>query len=104
VRGQRRPLGPDQVIGGQQHLPGAEAVPGERGGVPGDQQPLPDARRGLLCGQVAGPPGQAQRDQAGRDRPGGDQHDLDPGATAGGQGGGQGCDPVVGDLSGHGGE
>ena len=93
-----------QVIRAEQDLTGADAVLGEGRGVPGDEQALADAGRGLLGGQVARPPGQAQRDQAGRDRPGGDQYDLRPGAVAGGQGGGQGRDPVVGDLSGRGGQ
>ena len=88
-----------QVIGAEQDLAGADAVPGEGRGVPGDEQALADAGRGLLGGQVAGAPGQAQRDQAGRDRPGGDQHDLGAGAGRAASGGGQGCDRLVGDLA-----
>ena len=50
-----------EVVGGQQDLAGADAVPGEGGGVPGDQQALADAGRRLLGGQVAGALGQAER-------------------------------------------
>ena len=87
-----------------QVLLSADDVLGEGRGVPGDEQALANAGRGLLGGQVAGAPGQAQRDQAGRDCPGGDQHNLDADAAAGGQGGDQRRDRLVGDLAGLGGE
>ena len=65
-----------QVVGGQQDLAGADAVPGEGGGVPRDEQALADAGRRLLGGQVAGAPGQAERCEAGGDRPRGHQYRL----------------------------
>ena len=49
------------VVGGQEHLSHPQAVHGERVGVPGNEQPLPDARGGLLGGKVAGPVGQTER-------------------------------------------
>ena len=49
------------VVGGQEHLSTAQAVHGERVGVPGNEQPLPDARGGLLGGKVAWPVGQAEQ-------------------------------------------
>ena len=93
-----------QVVGGQQDLAGADAVPGEGGGVPGDEQALADAGRGLLGGQVAGAAREPQRDQAGRDRARGDQDDLrgrGPAAAraAFGEGLSQGGDCLVVDLA-----
>ena len=73
---------PDQVVGGQQHLPDGQAVRAERLRVRRDQSSLPDARRRLLRGQVLGAPGQAEREDAGGHRPGGDQDHLDAGARA----------------------
>ena len=67
---------PHDVIGGQQHLSGADAMQGEGSRVPGDQQPLPDARRRLLGGEVPGPLAQPQRGQSGRDRTRGHQEHL----------------------------
>jgi pyrimidine oxygenase len=80
---------PHQVVRGEQHLAGADAVPGELRRVPCDQQPLADARRRLLGGQVARPLPQAERRHARRDRAGGDQQHLpaatDPGRESSGQ-------------------
>ena len=67
---------PGHVVGGEQHLADGDAVPGERLGVAVHQQALPDAGGRLLGGQVARPARQAERREAGRDRPGGDEHDL----------------------------
>ena len=75
----------DDVVGGQQHLADGEAVPGERLGVAVHQQALADAGRRLLGGQVAGPAGQAERREPGRDRAGGHQHHLAAGRVRGGQ-------------------
>src|SRR6185312_15650301 len=88
-----------EVVGGQQDLAGADAVPGEGGGVPGDQQALADAGRRLLGGQVAGALGQAERGQPGRDRPRGDQDDLTAVLPAGGQRRGERADPHPVDLA-----
>ena len=76
---------PVQVIGGQQHLPDGQPVPGEGGGVPLGQQQLPDAGRRLLGGQVSRAGLQPQRRDAGRDRAGGHQHHLLAGRPASGQ-------------------
>ena len=93
-----------QVIGAQQHLAGADPVPGERGGVPGDQQALSHARGGLLGGQVTGPARQPQRGQPGRDGPRRDQDDLAAAAGPGGERVGQGRDPVLVDPAPRGGQ
>jgi hypothetical protein len=93
-----------QVVGGQQDLAGADAVPGEGGGVPRDEQALADAGRRLLGGQVAGAPGKPERSQAGRDRPRGHQDDLAAILPAGGQRGGERTDPHPVDLAVPGGQ
>ena len=93
-----------QVIGAQQYLAGADAVPGERGGVPGDQQALSHARGGLLGGQVTGPARQPQRGQPGRDGSRGDQHDLGAAPGPGRERVGQGRDPVLVDPAPRGGQ
>ena len=67
---------PGHVVDGEQHLPDADAVPGELLGVAVHQQPLADRRGRLLGGEVAGPARQAERREPGGDRAGGDQHDL----------------------------
>ena len=67
---------PGDVVDGEQHLAGDDAVPGELLGVAVHEQPLPDRRGRLLGGQVAGPARQAERRQPGGDRAGGDQHHL----------------------------
>ena len=82
-----------QVVGGQQDLAGAEAVPGEGRGVPGDEQALADAGRGLLGGQVAGrcgsgPSGTSPDAMAPEET----STTWMPGRTRRGQGGGQGGD------------
>ena len=51
-------------------------VPGERLRVRPHQQSLPDARGGLLGGEIARSPGQAERGETGRDGAGGDQDHL----------------------------
>ena len=56
-----------EVIGRQQDLAGADAVPGEGGRVPGDEQALADAGRCLLGGDIPlDETGQAQADRAAR--------------------------------------
>jgi hypothetical protein len=90
---------PHQVVGGEQHLAGAQVVGGERGGVPGDEQPLADARRRLLGGQVAGPLSQPERSHPGGDRAGRDQEDLAAAAHPGSQGAGQPSDARVVDRA-----
>jgi hypothetical protein len=93
------------VLGREEDLADGEAVPGERRGVPGDEQHLPDARGGLLGGQIARPVAQAEGGESGRDRPGRDQHDLRVlGAAAGGEGVDEGVDAVGVDPTGAAGE
>src|SRR6201996_5304798 len=70
---------PHQVVGRQQDLADAKLVPGERGRVPGDEQPLADRGGRLLSGQVAGTAGQAQRGDPGGDGPGRDQDQVGTG-------------------------
>ena len=70
---------PGHVVDGQQHLPDPQAVRRERVAVAGHQQALADRRGRLLGGQVTRPRAQPHRRQPGRDRAGGDQHDLGPG-------------------------
>ena len=76
---------PGHVVDGEQHLADGEAVAGEALGVAAHQQPLPDAGRRLLGGQVARPPGEAERGEAGGDRAGRDQHDLGRRGARGGE-------------------
>ncbi len=64
------------VLCREQDLPRSQPVPGERLGVAVHQQALPDAGGRLLGGQVARAAAQAHRPEPGRDRPGGDQHQL----------------------------
>src|SRR5690606_5754573 len=93
-----------QVVGGQQDLRGGQRVPGELGGVAGQQQPLADAGRGLLGGQVAGAAGEAQRGHSGGDGSGGDEHHFGSGGAACRQHVGEVADAVVVDASLRGGE
>ncbi len=67
---------PAGVVRGEQHLPDADPVAGEGGGVAGDEEALADAGGGLLAGQVTGAAAQAERGETGGDGTGGDQHDL----------------------------
>ena len=95
---------PHQVIGGEQHLPGAQAVQRERRRVPGDQQPLPDARSRLLGGQVPWPPGQPERRHPGRDRARGHQEHLAAGRDARGDGRDERRDALIVDRAAPAGE
>jgi hypothetical protein len=83
----------DHVVGGEQHLPDALPVPGERRRVGVGEQQLPDRRGGLLGRQVTRPASQLQRREAGRDRPRGDEHDLRTGGATPHQGVDQGVEP-----------
>ncbi len=82
------------VVRGEQHLAHAQAVPGEGGGVAGDQHTLPDRGGGLLGREVTRPGAQAERPETGRDRARGHQHDLRAVPAAGGEDVDQGVHPV----------
>ncbi len=74
---------PAGVVGGEQHLADAQAVPREGGGVTGDEEALADAGGGLLAGQVLGAAAQAERGEPGGDGSAGDEDDLLLTAAAG---------------------
>ena len=57
---------PDGVVGGQQHLPDLQPVPGERRRVVRDEQPLPDGGGRLLRRQVPRAGRQPERAEARR--------------------------------------
>ena len=95
---------PGHVVDGEQHLADRAAVAREAGRVPADQQPLPDAGRGLLGGQVARTLGEAERGEPGGDRTGRDQHDLLVGGGSGGEHVDQGVDARGVEAAGRGGQ
>lgn len=64
------------VVGGEQHLSDADAVPGEGGGVARHEEALSHAGGGLLPGQVLGAAAQSERGESGGDGAGGDEDDL----------------------------
>ena len=68
------------VFGGQQHLADGDAVLGERLGVAVHEQPLTDARRRLLSGQITRTGAQPQRLEPCRDRARRNQDNLGAGA------------------------
>ena len=95
---------PGDVVDGEQHLPGADAVAGELLGVAVHQQPLADRGGRLLAGEVARAAAQAERGQPGGDGAGGDQHDLGAAAAGLGQRVDERAHPVGVDAAGGGGQ
>ncbi len=83
------------VVGGEQHLPDGDAVPGERLRVAVHQDALTDARCCLLGGQVARTSREPERHEPGRDGARGHQDDLVPGCPMGCQRIDQGVDGLA---------
>ena len=91
---------PDHVVRSEQHLADRQAMPGERRGVPGQEQPLAHAGARLLGGKVARAPWQAKRRQTSGNRPRRHQDDLDTGAPSPGEDVDQGVHPIAVETTG----